>query len=281
MLKIMYSFILVLFFVSGCSLSFTRPVVPPLPTQLALTGFPASSQAGGLEGIFISSASIPGAGEERCYKLVRFYQDGLFIYSDLACLADGGDRDDLRDEVDEWFNRDNDRVSRGDYALLDGRLWLRVVVHDAVHETTYLRSFQGEACGGEMVLQEPAVRGYAGIPSDLTQPVQEYSLMVRKLSDQAGEDACRLPGFRFVRRIYTALAGNEAVYSIRTGEGQACALVYLAPDGSIWPQEGRAEITSGSDGLCTWRWPVGDQAGMGLVTVTIGGIRQDFEIQIR
>ena len=100
---------------------------PPLPTQLAGSGFPAGSEAGGLEGIFISRASIPGAGEERCHKLVRFYPDGLVLYSDLACLADGGDPDGLVGEVDEWFNRDNGLVSRGDYAVLDGRLWLRIV----------------------------------------------------------------------------------------------------------------------------------------------------------
>ena len=132
-----------------------------------------------------------------------------------------------------------------------------------------------------MVLQEPAVQGYAGIPSDLTQPVQEYTLLAGALQERADGDACKLPGFRFERRIYTTLVGKEAEYIIRTDAGQVCSLVYLAPDGRVWPQEGSAVITAGSDGLCTWRWPVGDQAGVGLVTVTIGGIRQELEIQVK
>jgi hypothetical protein len=154
------------------------------------------------------------------------------------------------------------------------------VSHDPIHETTYLRLFQGEYCDQELLLQEPALLTYAGVPSDLTQPVLEYALL-GGARPEAAASPCHVAGFRFLWRPYITLAESEAVYRIQTDVGQPCSLRYTAPDGAVWPPAGPAEITADSEGVCVWRWPVGHVPGQGIVTIVIDEINQDFVINIQ
>ena len=251
----------------------------PLPTELAAAPLPDGSQPGGLAATFISVNSSAGAQDGRCHKLLRFYSDGLVLYSS-SCFSAGAPAASLESEVVRWFKRENPNIARGDYALLGQRLWLRIVSHDPIHETTYLRLFQGEYCDQELVLQEPALLTYAGVPSDVTQPVLEYALLGGAMPEAAASP-CHVAGFRFLWRAYITLAESEAAYRIQTDVGQPCSLRYTAPDGTVWPAAGPAEITADSEGICAWRWPVGNVPGQGIVTIVIDEINQDFVINIQ
>ncbi len=251
----------------------------PSPDELSTTPLPAESQPGNFDATFISAASAPGEQNGRCHKLLRFYPDGLVLYSDNACFTPAEQAAGLADAASRWFQRENPDVTRGDYALSGQRLWLRLVAHDPLHETTALRAFQGEYCEGDMVLQEPAVLTYAGIPSDLTQPVQAYTLLAGT-APQTLSPPCHAAGFHFLWRTYITLTGAEASYRIQTDVGQSCALRYTAPGGEMWPMVETAVVTADSDGVCAWRWPVGGTPGEGIVTITLDEITQDFAIRI-
>jgi hypothetical protein len=264
---------------TGCRLPLSSTASTPLPqpTELAGTSFPEGSQPGGLEAVFISSAWVAGAQNERCHKLLRFLPDGQVLYSNFACFPPTNDAAARVEEIAQWFNPENDNVTRGDYARLGGRVWLRIVEYDHIHETTYLRAFQGVQCSRKMVLQEPAVQTYSGIPSNLTEPVLEYvRLAGAAYQDQAETVPCRAVGFRFLWRSYITLADGAAEYRIQTDPGEACDLHYTAPDGA----QQNTMITAGGDGVCAWRWQVGSQPGEGRVTVTIDEITQIFTLKI-
>lgn len=251
----------------------------PLPTELATTPFPEESQPGNWDATFISVSSAAGTQNGRCHKLLRFYPDGLLLYSNFACFPAGADAASQATDVAGWFRRENAGVTRGDYVLEGQRLWLRAVMHDAVHETAYLRTLQGEYCEGQMVLQEPGILTYTGVPSELTQPVQEYILLSGNVPETL-TPPCRVAGFRFLWRSYITLAGGEATYRIQTAVGERCSLRYVGPDGTRWPADGPAVILADEEGVCAWQWPVGDVRGQGVATVEIDTIRQDFAIQL-
>lgn len=267
------------------------PAPLPLPTELAAAPLPPGSQTVGLEGVFRSLASIDGEKDERCYKLIRFYPDGLALYTDLACferLPDAGDWT----ELDRWFNRENLSLARGDYSLLDQKIWVRIVTYNTIYETTSLRSFQGRACLDEMVLQEPTQKTYTGIPSPLTQPVLEYVRLgmtapapppsgSTPLLENAGLEPCQVAGFQIVRRPSVVLAGGQAEYEIQTDPGESCALFYTGPNGIPSQAQGTGAITADPQGICRWLWEVGDLEGVATVTVSIGEITQDFQIEAR
>jgi hypothetical protein len=264
---------------ASCRLPLSSPASTPRPqpTELAGTSFPEDSQPGGLEATFISSAWVAGAQNERCHKLLRFLPDGRVLYSNFVCFPPTNDTAARVEEIAQWFIPENNDVTRGDYARLDGRVWLRIVEYDHIHETTYLRAFQGVQCSRKMVLQEPAVQTYSGIPSNLTEPVLEYvRLAGAAYQDENETAACRAAGFRFLWRSYITLADGEAEYRIQTDPGEACALHYTAPDGA----QQNTLITAGGDGVCSLRWPVGSQRGEGRVTVTIDEIVQDFALKV-
>jgi hypothetical protein len=248
----------------------------PQPTELALTPLPEASQLGGLEVTYVSAVSIGGMGDERCYKLVRFYADGLALFADNVCLEAPLSAENLPD-VQRWFRRENQDVSRGDYFLVGQRIWVRIVGYDDVYENIYLRSFEGKYCGNKMVLQEPAVRWYAGIPSDLTQPVVEYN----SPETSAAPAGCRVAGFRFLTRPSVVLAGGQANYVIQTDPGERCTLTYTTPDGISIQDQGTGTITADDQGICSWIWELGEQPGIGTVTVSINEITQDLSIEVR
>jgi hypothetical protein len=279
--------------IAGCYRLGVLPTATPLPlpTELATTPLPPGSQLGGLAAVFRSLASIDGEGDSRCYKLYRFYPEGLALYADLACFdrsPAAGDGSDL----DRWFNRENREVARGDYFLLDQQIWVRIVTYNSIDETTRLRSFQGEFCQAEMVLQEPAQKYYAGIPSELTQPVLEYAGMgalahtpaLSGASPNPGEsglEPCHVAGFRIIYRPSVALSGGQAEYQIQTDPGEICTLRYTAPDGTSSQARGTGAIIADSQGICRWLWDVGALEGFATVTVSIDEIRQDFQLELR
>ncbi|HSQ25791.1 MAG TPA: hypothetical protein VLM80_01580 [Anaerolineales bacterium] len=257
----------------------------PHPTELSTTPFPENSQPGGLEGIYISTISIAGAQPERCYKLYRFYQDGLVIYADFTCFEPSSNARTWA-EIDRWFTPKNQQVLQGDYHIREQRIWIRVVGYDAVHEETYLRSFQGAHCNGQLVLQEPTVKIYSGVPSEITQPVLEYIKLQNPSSAQttpnSSESAsCRLAGFRFISRPLAVVDGGEALFQVQTNPGQACTLQYTTPGGLLSLTPGTGAITADQRGICEWKWEVGPEEGPATVNISIGHISQDLELNIR
>jgi hypothetical protein len=257
----------------------------PHPTQLATTPLPENSQLGGLEGIFISAVSTAGAQPERCYKLYRFYQDGLVIYAEFVCLEPSSNSKTWV-EIDRWFNRENPQVLRGDYYMIEQHIWIRVVGYDPVHENTYLRSFQGTHCNGQMVVQEPTEAYFSGVPSELTQPVLEYTKLQDPASAQTPPDnsespSCRLAGFRFISRPTIVVDSGQALFQVQTSPGQACTLQYTTPGGVLSQASGTGTTTADPSGICKWKWEVGSEEGTAMVKITIDKISQDLELEIR
>jgi hypothetical protein len=268
--------------VLACTLFGVLPTATPLPlpTELATTPLPEGSQLGGLEATFVSAVSVDGMQDERCYKLYRFYPDGLVLYADFACL-DATPSAENWSEINRWFHRENRDLPSGDYYSIDHRLWIRIVSYDSVHETAYLRSFQGEYCNDRMVLLEPAIDYYAGVPSDLTEPVLEYVRLQAGGVEYTPSGACHLASFKVLFRPSVVLAGGGARYQIQTDPGETCSLQFTTPDGTISQAQGTGTITADANGICTWIWDVGTVEGQGTVRVTIGKISQDYRIEIR
>lgn len=287
--RIVLVLFMLLFPILACSGPELIPTATPLPqpAELATTPLPEGGQPGGLEGVFISDGSVEGEQNSRCYKLYRFYADGLALYTDNTCFAAEVNNESWS-EIEGWFQRDNPQVSSGDYYLQDHRLWIRIVTYDAIHETTHLRSFQGEYCSPKMVLQEPAVRDYSGIPSALTQPVLEYNLLetaapetdASGLPDPGGE-RCSVAGFKIISRPSIALANNRGSFEILTHRGEKCSLQYTDPAGVRIEAQGTGTITADARGICKWEWDLGSVKGNGTVTITIDEITQDFSLEIR
>ncbi len=264
----------------ACNL-LSPPTPLPLPTELATPPLPLESQPGGLEATFVSAVTVDGAGEERCFKLYRFYPDSLALYANFTCSA-AAPSAAAWPEIDRWFRRDDHRIMRGDYYRLGHRIWIRIVGYDAVHEITYLRQFQGELCDADMVLQEPTVRGYAGVPSPLMQPVLEYMrISPATAPDEAEGSNCRVAGFKILSRPSVTLAGGLVEFSIQTDPGEACELHFTKPDGSLSRAPGTGAITADGQGICHWEWELDAQTGKGLVTIRIDQITQDFALDIR
>lgn len=252
----------------------------PLPTELATTTLPAGAQPGGLEATYVSVVSADGAGDERCYNLYQFYPDGLVLYASNVCFSPAPVEETWA-EINRWFYRENREIPSGDYYLENNRLWIRVVSYDPIHETAYLRSFQGEYCGDRMVLQEPSVGYYAGVPSELTEPVVEYVQMQIGEVEHTPSPGCHVAGYRVLFRPSVVLAGGGARYQIQTDPGETCSLQYTDPDGNINMVEGTGIILADVEGICEWIWEVGAVEGYGMVRVTIDEIIQDYQLEIR
>jgi hypothetical protein len=255
------------------------PTQQPQPTELAGAPLPEGSQLGGLEGIFASAASISGGQGSRCFKLYRFYPDGTALYADLSCFDEGAITASLA-EIEGWLKPGNPGVSQGDYATQDSLIWSRIVVYDSITGAVSLRSFQGEVCGTKMVLQEPGVLAYSGVPSDLTQPVLEYIALRTNLAG-GSESGCRAAGFRFDWRPSVAIAGGQVEYRIQTDPGEVCSLQYAAPDGTDEQPAGTGEVTADTQGFCYWICEVGETSGDATVTIQIDEIRQDLLLELR
>ena len=287
--RIIFILLALLFSILACSGPGLLPTATPLPrpAELSNTPLPEGGRLGGLEGVFISSVSVEGEQDSRCYKLYRFYADGSVLYTDNTCF-DAEINNESWSEIEGWFQRENPQVSSGDYYLQDHRLWIRIVTYDAVHETTYLRSFQGEYCHQKMVLQEPAVRDYSGIPSALTQPVLEYNLLETTAPEtdrsdlpDSGDGQCSVAGFKIISRPSIALADNRGSFEILTNRDQECSLQYTDPAGMRIEAQGTGTITADASGICKWEWDLGSREGTGTVTITIDEITQDFSLEIR
>ncbi len=257
----------------------------PQPTELAITPLPENSQLGGLEGIFISTVSIAGAQPERCYKLYRFYRDGEVLYADMTCFDPSSNARSWA-QIDAWFNRENSQILHGDYYKVAERIWIRVVGYDSIHEETYLRSFQGTYCNGQIVLQEPTNKTYSGVPSELTQPVLEYIQIQAPDSSNASPEGgesnlCNLSGFRFLFRPLVVVSGGEALFQVQTSPNETCTLQYTTPDGQLRQALGTGTITANQHGICEWKWEVGLEEGKATVNITIDHISQDLDLDIR
>ncbi len=257
----------------------------PNPTELATSPLPENSQPGGIEGIFISTVSIPGAQPERCYKLYRFYRGGVVLYADMTCFDPSSNATGWT-EIDDWFNQENSQVLHGDYHRVEERIHIRVVGHDSIHEEIYLRTFEGAYCNGQMVLQEPSVKTYSGVPSDLTQPVVEYIKVQEPTSSNTSPELdnsnlCSLSGFRFIFRPLVVVSDGEALFQVQTNPGETCNLQYTTPDGQRRQAEGTGIVIADQRGLCEWKWEVGPEEGTASVNITVNQISQDLELEIR
>jgi hypothetical protein len=85
----------------------------PLPTELAAAPLPEGSQPGGLAATFISVNSSAGVQDGRCHKLLRFYPDGLVLYSSNSCFSAEAPAASLESEVARWFKRENPNYPAG------------------------------------------------------------------------------------------------------------------------------------------------------------------------
>ncbi|GAP09946.1 hypothetical protein BECAL_01100 [Bellilinea caldifistulae] len=258
-----------------------------MPAELNAEPLPSDAVSGGMDEIFISRVSSPGKQPERCYKLYRFYPDGLVLYSQGECFESPPQSKDLSD-IQRWLNRENTNLWRGDYSLRQNRIFLRVTVHDYVKEVTSVRYFQGVICEGQMVLQEPAVLTYAGLPSELNQPVLEY-IALSLSSDQSqtenrknrSEMICPFVGFKIIHRPSIGLINRQALLEIQTNPRQTCTLTYTNPAGETLLNAAEGTIRADEQGLCRWLFETGSTAGNGTLTVQIGEITQSLQIEIR
>lgn len=250
----------------------------PLPTELAPSPLPAEAQQGTLDSPFASLASTPGAGNERCYKLFRFYPDGLVVYTHFACFEQPPGIKTWQ-EIYAWFNRENENLDRGDYFTAGDRIWIRIVQFDPVNERVALRAYQGQYCDNDMVLQQPAVSGYSGIPSAITQPVLEYA-NIRPLAPRTGQ-TCQITRFTVLARPSVALTGNDIQFEVQTRPSESCNLEYTPPALESKPDPIKVMATADDQGVCRWQWAAGDQPGKAVITMTIGAITQQFAIEIR
>jgi hypothetical protein len=260
----------------------------PLPTELATTplpqgrALPQGSEPGTLDAIYVSQVSINGGQGSRCHTLYRFYPDGHVLYAPAACF-DTPPSERSRSEIERWLNRENTDIDQGDYFQLDQRVFIRIVSTNDVLETINLRTFQGEYCNEKLVLQEPLVRGYSGVPSELTQPVLEFALLEKRGKPDGGspDSACHVAGFKMLFRPSVALAGGQAELQVQTDPGETCILRYTAPDGSSSDAPGTGTITADSQGVCSWLWELGETEGNGTVTISIDQITQELNLEVR
>jgi hypothetical protein len=273
------AYILILLSLLGC---LPRAAPLPQPTQLSSIPSPTGSRPGDLEAVYISTESTAGAGRERCHALVRFYPDGAALYENFVCFDAPPGREDLV-QLDRWFQPQNRDIQQGDYFVRDQLVWMRIVNHNPAAEVTSLRFFQGEQCNGRMVLQEPAVRWYTGVPSEITQPVLEFEQLggTNGAIADMQEQNCRVAAFKILFRPTVVLANGQARYEFQTDPGELCNLQYTAPDGSERQAAGTGVITADSEGICRWIWDLGNTPGIGTVTVRIDEITQEFSIEIR
>jgi len=270
------------------------PTPLPMPYELTTTPLPDGSVIGGLDAVFMSLVSVEGSKDSRCYKLYRFYQDGLALYADFTCF-EGDLSTDTWSDVDRWFNRNDQTIARGDYSLSGSKIFVRIVSYQSIYETIDLRIFQGEICGTEVVLQEPDATGYTGIPSDLTQPVLEFAQLELPVQSQesfglhsqpptpekSDKIDCHVAGFKILKRPTIVIAGGRAEYQIQTDPGEICSLRYIAPGGDSGLAPGSGTILTNSQGVCNWVWELGDLPGEAVVTVGIDEILQNFSLEIR
>ncbi len=255
-----------------------QPTPLPMPTELALTPLPTAASPGSLDSLFASLDSTAGAGVERCYKLFRFYPDGLVVYSDFSCLEKPPGIETWQD-IYAWFNRENESLARGDYFIAADRIWIRIVQFDPVSERIALRVFQGQICNNDIVLQEPAVSRYSGIPSPITQPVLEYA-NARPLAARTGQ-TCQITRFTVLNRPSVALKNYDIEFAVQTRPFESCNLEYTPPASQSTIDPITKMATADDQGVCRWRWAAGDQPGNAIITITIGAITQSFAIEIR
>ncbi len=255
-----------------------QPTPLPLPTELASTPLPANAQPGTLDSTFVSLASTAGAGKERCYKLFRFYPDGMVVYANFSCFENPPGIETWQD-VYAWFNRENKYLYRGDYFTAGDQIWIRIVQFNPITERITLRNFQGQYCDNDMVLQEPAVRDYSGVPSPITQPVLEFA-NIRPLAPHNSED-CEITRFTILFRSYITLSGGESQFEVQTRPFETCTMDYTPPVGERSSSPIQTSVIADDQGICRWQWAVGDQVGIATITITIGAITQQFAIDIR
>lgn len=241
---------------------------PVLPTEHAATPLPPDMTPGGLQAAFQSWASAPGADGPVCHAVWRFEADGRALFAPAVCAESW-------ETTSAWLNRDNPNVAHGDYAVQDSRIWIRLAQFDHVHETVRLRYFTGQICADGLTLSEPAVRGYAGLPSPVTQPALTFA---RLDPPAALPTACTVTPFEVERRPAITLRQSAIPWSVRTHPGQTCTLTYTDPAG----QASAPQITTADDaGLCQWLVAAGEISGQALVTVQVGAVTHTFGLDVR
>lgn len=261
-----------------------------MPAELNADPLPEDSTIGGLEGVFISRNSEAGKQPERCHKLFRFDPDGIVQYANFYCFQNPPTQDDVP-ALQHWFNRNDPTIWRGDYSVNQNRLFLRITGYDPIHEITFLRYFRGSFCGEQMVLQEPAVRGYAGLPSPLNQPVQEFlalssitgninDLSLPPASKKGRNEECQWIGFRFNFRPTVTTRDGQSRLEIQTNPNQTCILTYISPAGITLLTANEGTIHADNEGICRWLFDIGSEVGTGTLIVQIGDITQSLSIEI-
>jgi hypothetical protein len=256
------------------------PTIPiPQPTEIALTPLPEGSRQGSVDAIFISRASAAGQGKERCHALIRLYPDGRALRADNSCFKSPAEQD--LSAVQGWFEIQNSPFQQGDYFVRDSRIWIRIVEYNSILETMSLRSFQGELCGNRLVLQEPELAWYAGVPSPITQPVLEYDRLAGEQMSEPPPADCHAAGFNILFRPAASLAGGKAQVDIATDPHQPCTLQYIPPPGAAAGSEEVYRITADSQGLCRWLVDLGDTTGVARFIISIDEITQQFSLDVR
>lgn len=263
--------------VLGCAWPGWLPTPSPLPPPTALGAAPppAGSQPGGFEGVFRSVWSQAGADGQRCHQLVRFYADGVALEAPRACFDP--EVEPVAASVDDWFQREDGGLPHGDYFVDGAAVYVRIVSHDAVHQTTTVQNYQGRLCGERLMLQ--ALRTEPARPGQ--QPVHVYQRLAGTSETATPTAGCHVAHFEFIFRADIVLAGHSARWTIRSDPGQRCELQYRTPDGTLSAAPELGARIADAQGVCEWVWPVREAPGEGLVTLTLDGVTQDYAILLR
>ena len=117
----------------------------PLPPPIELGAPPlAEGVRAGVGAIYASDTSRPDSRGEPCYGFIRLYVDGE-ARRRSACTSDGTAAG-LRERLWQGNQRDN-----GDYGLLDGQLWVRLVSWNPITRDYELSESELRYCDDRLV----------------------------------------------------------------------------------------------------------------------------------
>jgi hypothetical protein len=246
-----------------CAPERDRPV--PTPDELGAEALPATATVGGLDAVYVSEATSENAGGEPCFSLVRLAAAGEVRWFG-GCSRQEPQR--LAERDGTW---EDDDVDVGDYAVDGERIWLRLVTWDWLTGENYAVRYEGVRCGDRLHLRDVASRS-------------RTNLLAFGLLDPGGPPGpdCEQPTYRVEQAADRTVAGDGRTSSITmlTDPGATCSLAYEGPDGRRWPETGTSDVTADADGRCVLEFPVGVATGTALVSVTIGLLTHEHELDL-
>lgn len=246
------------------------PISPP--DELGAAPFPEGATIGGLDATFgrIAEPTDEPGEDDGCGSFVWFRPDGTMGWTGSDCP-----RDD--ESFDEFVERTADAptASRGDYAVIGQRVWMRLVYRQFPQNEMVLYSMEAEVCGDRMTTYVPGsvISRSSGLPVS-------RNLGVRSGTPPATADPCDVASFTLTERPYPYIGAEDAQISVSTEPGRQCSLSYVGPDGVRFPAEGTVDVIADGQGDCVLVFSSGSEAGDAIATVTVGPFARDLEILV-